>query len=81
MHEIKIYPGDVIYMFSDGFSDQFGGPDGEKFKSRLFKELLLKNSEKSMEEQKMLLEKSLEEWVKGYEQIDDILVIGFRVRG
>jgi serine phosphatase RsbU (regulator of sigma subunit) len=80
MHEVRLHPGDVIYIFSDGFPDQFGGPDGEKFKSRPFKELLLQNSQKSMEEQKIILEKNLEEWIEGYEQIDDILVIGFRIR-
>ena len=80
MHEIILHPGDICYMFSDGFPDQFGGPDGDKFKSRPFKELLLQNSQKSMEEQKNILENKLEEWMEGYEQIDDILAVGFRIR-
>jgi len=80
MHEVRLHPGDSLYIFSDGYADQFGGPEGEKFKSRSFKELLLQNCQKSMEEQKIILEQKLEEWKEGYEQIDDILVIGFRVK-
>jgi len=80
IHEVRLHPGDTLYIFSDGFPDQFGGPKGEKFKSKAFKELLLRNSQKSMEEQKKILEKKLEEWMTDYEQIDDILVIGFRIK-
>jgi len=77
-HEIKIMDGDTIYLFSDGYADQFGGISGKKFKSGPMKELLLNIQDKSMEEQKMILNSTLEAWRGNIEQIDDILVIGRR---
>ncbi|MBN1182904.1 MAG: tetratricopeptide repeat protein [Bacteroidales bacterium] len=76
---IKVKPGDTLYMFSDGYVDQFGGALGKKFKAPQFKELLLSIQEKPMSEQKELLNESIEKWREGYDQIDDILVIGIRV--
>jgi len=77
-HIVKFEKNDTFYIFSDGFIDQFGGPRGKKFKSRPFKNLLLSIQDKSMEEQKEILYKNLMEWRGDIEQIDDILVIGFR---
>ena len=71
--------GDCIYLFSDGYPDQFGGPRNKKFSSRRLKELLLKISKKSMDEQKQILETTIVEWQDGYEQIDDICVFGVRI--
>ena len=79
LHEIDICNGDSIYLFSDGFPDQFGGTDKKKFGYRQFREHLLKNNPASMADQKKMLEKSLTEWMRDSNQIDDILVIGFRV--
>ncbi len=76
---IPIYKGDCIYTFSDGYADQFGGPQNKKFQSKQMKELLLANSNKSMSEQKELLDKRMEQWKGDHEQVDDILVIGIRV--
>ncbi len=78
----RIIPVDkptTIYMFSDGFPDQFGGPKGRKFLLKNLKKLLLEIHSKSMDEQKKILEQTLAEWVGDKEQIDDILVIGAKI--
>ena len=77
-HIVEFKKEDTFYIFSDGFIDQFGGPKGKKFKSRPFKNLLLDIQEKTMEEQKEILYTHLINWRGDIEQIDDILVIGFR---
>lgn len=79
-HEIKVQKGDCIYMFSDGYKDQFGGESGQKFKSKRFNELLLEIHQKPMAEQSKILGKTIEDWMgKKYDQIDDILVLGVRI--
>lgn len=78
-HQIQIMKGDSIYIFSDGYADQFGGPDGKKFKINQFKNMLLTLNSVSMEHQKEMIEKSIEEWRGVLQQVDDILVIGVRV--
>jgi ligand-binding sensor domain-containing protein/serine phosphatase RsbU (regulator of sigma subunit) len=77
--EIKIQKNDCIYVFSDGYADQFGGTEGKKFKSVPFRELLVEISHLSMDEQKIILEESIEKWKGSNEQVDDILVIGVRI--
>ncbi len=77
-HTIQYYPGDTIYLFTDGFADQFGGPKGKKLMSKKFKEILSSFQEKNMLEQFNHLEKFLKEWKEGYDQVDDILVVGIR---
>ncbi|MBL7932487.1 MAG: SpoIIE family protein phosphatase, partial [Bacteroidia bacterium] len=77
-HEIPLQKGDTIYIFSDGYSDQFGGPSGKKFKASALKNLLINSQHLSMSEQKELLSKTIEEWRGAHEQVDDILVIGTR---
>jgi serine phosphatase RsbU (regulator of sigma subunit) len=76
---IQLEKGDMIYLFTDGYIDQFGGPKGKKIKKRLFRENLLSISDKSMGEQKELLEKIFYDWKGTLDQIDDILVLGIRV--
>jgi serine phosphatase RsbU (regulator of sigma subunit) len=78
-HEFQLKKGDMLYMFSDGFADQFGGKKGKKFKYKPFKRLLLENADKPMEEQKSILEKTFEEWKGGLEQIDDVVVVGIKI--
>ena len=79
LHEIDIQKGDIIYMFSDGYADQFGGEKGKKFSNKRFRELLLDIHEKSMKEQKNILEQTMENWMKETEQIDDITLMGVRL--
>ncbi len=78
-HSVSIKKGDMIYLFSDGYPDQFGGPNGKKFMYRRFRHMLLTIHKLPLQEQKDFLEKSIETW-KGdkYDQVDDILVIGIR---
>lgn len=77
-HELRLEEGDTMYIFSDGYADQFGGEKGKKFKYRQFQELLLSIQEKPMEEQRIILDRTIEAWRGSLEQVDDILVIGFR---
>jgi serine phosphatase RsbU (regulator of sigma subunit) len=78
-HEITIEKKDLFYFFSDGYEDQFGGPDGKKFKTRRFRELLVEISSEPMQEQKDILEKRFEEWKGDQDQVDDIVVVGVRI--
>ena len=77
-HEVEMKKGDCIYMFSDGFVDQFGGKRGKKFMAKRLKELLLNISELEMDEQKRRLRKAFDEWASGHEQVDDVLVWGVK---
>jgi len=78
---IQMESGDSLYLFSDGYPDQFGGPRGKKFMNRQFKDLLLSVQEKSMMEQKTILKDTLDAWMDEYgsRQIDDILVFGIKI--
>lgn len=78
-HEWEIQKGDCIYMFTDGFADQFGGPKGKKFKYKQLQELLLQIHSKPMAEQKQILQQTNDEWQGELEQVDDILIIGIRI--
>jgi serine phosphatase RsbU (regulator of sigma subunit) len=68
-----------IYMFSDGFLDQFGGPRGKKFMSKNFKKLILELQSLPLAEQGAAMEKVLTDWMGDISQIDDILVMGLRI--
>ncbi|HLU85092.1 MAG TPA: tetratricopeptide repeat protein [Vicingaceae bacterium] len=78
-HKVELQKGDTIYMFTDGFADQFGGKKGKKLMYKPFKNLLLSIQDKTMDEQKALLEKYFEEWKGSLEQVDDVCVIGVRI--
>jgi len=78
-HTFDLEQGDSIYVFSDGYVDQFGGEKGKKFKARAFRELLLSTQDKSMEKQKIIIDETFENWRGSLEQIDDVCVIGVRV--
>jgi sigma-B regulation protein RsbU (phosphoserine phosphatase) len=77
--DLKFEKNDIIYMFSDGYGDQIGGPARKRFKSAKFRELLLEIHLKPMNEQKHILEKKYMEWKRDVEQIDDILIMGIRL--
>lgn len=78
-HEIQLYPGDAFYIFSDGYSDMFGGEWGKKLTKRKFKNLLSTIHHLPMNEQGLYLETFAEKWKKNLEQVDDVLVIGVRI--
>jgi transcriptional regulator with GAF, ATPase, and Fis domain/uncharacterized protein HemY len=78
-NEIDLLPDDKIYIFSDGFVDQFGGPNGKKLKYNYFRKLLLDNHKKPMPKQKEAINTFFEEWRTGFEQIDDVCIIGVAI--
>jgi len=78
-HRISVKPGDMVYLFSDGYADQFGGADGSKFKYKPLKELLEAIHHFPLERQKEELDRTIEEWRGPHEQVDDILVMGARI--
>ena len=78
-HNVKYKNNDTIYIFSDGYADQFGGPVGKKFKFRRFRHLLLTISGLPVIKQKAFLEENFESWKGQLEQVDDILVIGIKL--
>ncbi len=78
-HEININSEDTLYLFTDGFPDQFGGPLGQKFRYHQFQKLVQQDSLLPLSEQFDLFDKSLSEWKGDFEQVDDILVIGLKV--
>ncbi len=78
-HVVKLEDNDVIYTFSDGFQDQFGGPKGKKYMIKRLKQLLLDIHQKSMSEQVEILLMELEEWQGSFERVDDIIVMGVQI--
>lgn len=78
-HIIQLEEGDTVYLFSDGYPDQFGGVDNRKIGSKRFKQLLSSMGDETMLNQKEILDTYFNKWKEGYNQIDDVLVIGFRL--
>jgi serine phosphatase RsbU (regulator of sigma subunit) len=77
-HSMQLKPGDIVYIFSDGFADQFGGPRDKKFKYGPLKELLIQISDRGMEEQRKELDRVIEAWKGERTQVDDILIFGIK---
>ena len=78
-HEFDVQSGDLIYLFSDGYADQFGGPRGKKFKYRQFKETLLSMQQLTMPEQHEKLNEVFHSWMGDLEQVDDVCIVGVRI--
>ncbi|MGB3949024.1 MAG: tetratricopeptide repeat protein [Bacteroidia bacterium] len=78
-HVIPFKKGDVFYLFSDGYADQFGGPNGKKFKTKLFKSMLLTNVNLSMAEQYNKVVETHNQWKGEQEQVDDICLVGVKI--
>lgn len=78
-HEVELYPGDCVYLFTDGYADQFGGPLGKKFRYKTLKNLLLQIHHLPMSEQRNVLDETFENWRGELSQIDDVCVIGVRI--
>ncbi|MDB4344314.1 tetratricopeptide repeat protein [bacterium] len=77
--EIEVSKGDMLYIYSDGFPDQFGGEKGKKYLSGKFKKFLLSISDKPIDEQNTLIEEEFTNWIGDHEQIDDVCVMGVRI--
>jgi len=79
LHTIDVKKGDMIYLFTDGFADQFGGAKGKKYKYRPFKFFLESIYDFPLEKQREVLDNEIQRWMGDNEQIDDILIIGIRI--
>jgi serine phosphatase RsbU (regulator of sigma subunit) len=79
LHEINLLKGDVVYMFTDGYADQFGGPNGKKYKLAQLKELVLSIHLKPMQEQHTILNTAFSDWKGALDQVDDVSVMGLRI--
>jgi ligand-binding sensor domain-containing protein/serine phosphatase RsbU (regulator of sigma subunit) len=77
-HNLKLSKGESIYLFTDGYADQFGGPKGKKFMYSKLKQLLLSIQDKNMTEQMKVLSQTLDDWRGDIEQVDDVMIIGIR---
>jgi len=77
-HRIDIEKGDTVYLFTDGYADQFGGENRKKFKYKNLKETILKIQEETMLQQRVIMDHTIEKWRGDLDQLDDILVIGRR---
>lgn len=78
-HVIQLKDGDILYIFTDGYADQFGGPEGKKYKYRRFRHLLLALHQLPMDRQVEFLRRSIMDWKGDLDQVDDILVMGIRI--
>jgi serine phosphatase RsbU (regulator of sigma subunit) len=78
-NQIALQKGDLIYTFTDGYADQFGGPKGKKFKYKQLEDLLLSIHHLSMQEQSSILKQKFSDWKGPLDQVDDILIIGVKV--
>ena len=76
--KLQVKNSDTIYLFSDGYADQFGGPKGKKFMYKQFKNLLLSVQDQSMEKQKDIVEEEFDKWKGESDQIDDVILMGIR---
>jgi serine phosphatase RsbU (regulator of sigma subunit) len=80
LHEIDIKPSQTYYMTTDGYADQFGGVKGKKLKIKALKQTIIDNGHRPMIEQKEVLDQVIVDWMDGYEQVDDICIIGVRFK-
>jgi len=78
-HKFQLRPGDAIYLYTDGFVDQLGGPDEKRFSTRRFRDLILRTQTESMATQRALLNMEWKEWKGDLEQLDDVTVFGIRI--
>jgi serine phosphatase RsbU (regulator of sigma subunit) len=77
-HEIQLEKDDIVYLFSDGITDQFGGSEEKKFSKKKLMEMILSNQGRSLKSQKLILYKELDKWSQNHEQTDDIVFIGIQ---
>jgi serine phosphatase RsbU (regulator of sigma subunit) len=78
-NEVKLVNNDIIYLFSDGYVDQFGGEAGKKYKKTRFKNLLLSVCKESLSKQREIISQRFESWKGNQEQVDDVLILGVKI--
>lgn len=78
-HTLQVQKGDCIYLFTDGYADQFGGEKGKKYTYKRLQDILITHSSKPMTEQKEILYQTFSDWKKGLEQVDDVCLLGVRI--
>ncbi len=78
-HKLNIVKGDILYLFTDGYADQFGGPKGKKFKYKQLSDLLNSIHHNTISEQQEVLDNAFEEWRGAHDQVDDVCIIGIRL--
>ena len=74
----RLQEGDLLYLFSDGYADQFGGPENKKFMYRRLRHLLLTISKYPLIDQERILDETIASWMDGHDQIDDMMILGVR---
>ena len=79
LQKIELKAGDTLYLYTDGYADQFGGPKGKKFKYKQLNELLLSIQKESSSQQRAILYKQFEDWKNNLEQVDDVLIFGIKI--
>ena len=79
LSSIKLHKNDTVYLFSDGYADQFGGEKGKKLKYKPFKKMLCELNSNNIKENGKILDSKFEEWKGNFEQVDDVCVVGFRL--
>lgn len=79
LHTIDLKKGDIVYLFTDGYADQFGGDKGKKFKYKQLQDKLMEIHKLPMDDQKSILDNTFEKWRGNLEQVDDVCVIGIRI--
>ena len=79
LHVMELKKGDTIYLYTDGYADQFGGPKGKKFKYRQLETLLLENSGEELMKQKQVLHSTFEHWRGDLDQVDDVCLVGIKI--
>ena len=78
-HKVKLKKDDMLYIYSDGYQDQFGGKKGKKYMAAKFKKQLSKMSKEKEDQQLVMLDQEFSSWINDYEQIDDVCVMGVRI--
>jgi len=79
LHTVDAQQGDILYLYTDGYADQFGGPKGKKFKYKPLNELIIGNHTKPLQEQKIVLQNNFDSWRGNLEQVDDVCVVGIKI--
>jgi serine phosphatase RsbU (regulator of sigma subunit) len=79
LNKIEFIEGDSLYLYTDGFADQFGGLKGKKFKYKQLNDLILTVSDKPFEDQKNILDLNFQNWKGNLEQVDDVCIIGIKI--